>query len=281
MLTLKAKAKVNLFLHILGKLPNNYHELQSLVVFANIYDTLNFELTNKKEHSLIINGEFAIFLDASDNNLIIKALKYFEKNYNMQQKISITLEKNLPLGGGIGGGSSNCAMTIMAINQLLGFNFEKEKLQEIALNFGADVPVCLGQASCFFSGIGEKLTPYNHLPKNMAILLVNPKEPLETKAVFSAYSQNYSAPLDLTLTTDFIPFIKQQRNDLEESAKKLNHSIDNILLEIAKTNPIITRMTGSGSTCFGLYHSLEEATLAQKKLAKIFPGYWVKSAKIQ
>jgi 4-diphosphocytidyl-2-C-methyl-D-erythritol kinase len=278
-----SKAKLNLFLHVLGLESNSFHDLQSLVYFPNIYDELSFSLHEHNE--IIATGEFSAVLPPWQENSIYKVINFFQESFAIKEKIRVELHKNLPLGGGIGGGSSNTAITIMAMNELfnLGLSFA-EKL-EIAKKFGSDVPVCLYQShsGAMFEGKGEMVRAVN-LPE-IPLLLINPMQPLLTGDVFKKYDevqQIHSSKIELPDVNNFnslINFLKNTKNDLSAASIFLNKNISHILVALEETSPCLSRMSGSGSTCFAIYENNQSLEDAYKKLQILYPNYWIAISK--
>jgi 4-diphosphocytidyl-2-C-methyl-D-erythritol kinase len=282
----KSYAKINLFLHVCDKLPNNYHALETCFAFINIYDSLEFKIANY--NNITYDGEFAKNMPQIENNLIYKVWIFLKNKYNIQNNLSIHLIKNLPSGGGLGGGSSNCAITILAVNDIFKLNMNINEMIEIAIQFGADVPVLLHQYTnncCFFAtGFGEILSPV-YFNGNAHILLVNPLVHCDTKQIFNQFKQHYSEKIIHTYShkndTDFMNFIKLQKNDLTKTAVEVNSIINEVIVALATTNSIFARMSGSGSTCFAVYHNANEIEEAEQTIKKLFPNFWIKKTNIK
>lgn len=264
----KARAKINLFFQITGKREDGYHLMESLVVFAdNVFDEI--EITEAEVNSTsIAGGEFASLLIDEKNNLIDKALEFFTKNMKYHCKLS----KNIPIGAGLGGGSSDAAM----VAKFLSAN---EDVTTELLKIGADLPICYYNSQAFCSGIGEIIEPIKNFPK-LYLVLVNPREALITKDVFKNNTRLNTAliqnkPKDFT--DGLIDFISPLSNDLTESAIQLMPEIQTIL-NIIKSQDfcLLSRMSGSGPTCFGIFRDSESAMAAQANIAKLYPNYWVK-----
>ena len=237
---IQAPAKLNLYLHVKGKRADGYHELESQVVFLNLFDELEFT----PAPTLELNSDI-------ENNIILKAARAL----SAAKGAKITLTKKIPMGAGLGGGSVNAAATLFALNKLWDLNYSYKELYEIAAQLGADVPCCLyyfleGKNSVTFKGKGEILEAAD--APEYFYLLVNPNIHLATKDVFNAFEKSQST----------MPF----ENDLEPAAIKLCPQIAGILQRLKGTNPIFARMTGSGSTCFATYESATKATAAAKLL---------------
>ena len=286
MLILKAKAKVNLFLHCLGKLDNGYHNLQSLCAFADVYDVLYFKFSSNFKLNII--GDFAqslSSLDSINNNLITQIFNFFSSNYNLKKPLEITLNKKLPLNAGLGGGSSNGAITILAINKLYNLKLSINDLINIGIKFGADIPTCLYQKANFFENIGEKTTSIN-LPKKLPVILINPLHHVSTKEIFLNFKNPNTLPInvkDITHiknTNHLLNFLSKQKNDLTSSAIELNSAINPIINELSKSSTLV-RMSGSGSSVFAIYPNFSVINNILPSLYKKFPNYWIKASYLQ
>lgn len=270
-----APAKLNLFLEVTGKRPNGYHELYSLCAFLNLADELEIELVNGA--SCIVHGVNI------DNNIVLTAANLLKKNFSVAQGCKITLTKNIPMGGGLGGGSADAAATLIALSELWGLNLSHDELYKIGLELGADVPVCLysqlnNTNAAIFEGIGEILSPAPKLPP-LYFALVNPNIHLATKEVF----QKLTIPKSIT-HKEFqfsLNELKNRTNHLEPVSKALCPEISIILETLLHQNGcILSRMTGSGSTCFGIFENKADAELATKKILAAHPKWFVKTAEL-
>lgn len=268
MLKLKAHAKLNLFLEVVGRRYDGYHELQSHLVFVELHDELSFEKANEL---VLVNNEI-------ENNIIIKTAQKLRDVFAISDGAKITLQKRIPLASGMGGGSADAAATILGLKKLWGFEASDDQLYDIALQLGADVPACLysileNKNSVFFSGIGEQLTEAQ-APQNLYFVLVNPLKQLSTASVF-AQLQNFAPAVDSFDLLD-------RRNDLQAPAIELLPEIAQILLSLEQQNDcLFARMTGSGATCFAVFESEIAALLADEKLKTTFPNYWVQYTKLK
>ncbi len=177
-----APAKINLYLHITGKHADGYHLLDSLMVFTDIADAITAEKADAI--TLRVSGEFADNSGDISDNIVIKAARALADSAGVKAGASISLQKNIPVGAGLGGGSSDAAATLRLLNTLWGINYSDEKLAQIGLTLGADVPFCLYGRPAFVSGIGEVIGAAPDLPQ-FWILLANPRKVLSTKDVFT------------------------------------------------------------------------------------------------
>ncbi|MBL1419216.1 MAG: 4-(cytidine 5'-diphospho)-2-C-methyl-D-erythritol kinase [Alphaproteobacteria bacterium] len=276
-------AKINLFLHILGKRADGYHMLESLVTFADCGDELSFELAD--ELTLEIIGPYANELNGFDtnDNLIIKAARLFEQHFNMRVAGKFSLVKNLPVASGIGGGSSNAAMTIKLLMQAYD---KTDDVDDVLLALGADVPVCFNGKNVIMSGIGEQLDQWPELP-NLHAVLVNPNEAVSTAKIFGKLNASADiAPYDFagqmapifSDVFELVKFLKNQRNDMQSAAVEICPEIANVLNALNECdNVLFAQMSGSGATCFAIFNTAEQAETATKLLAVTHPNWWIKS----
>lgn len=259
MITAQAPAKVNLALHVTGQRADGYSLLDSIVVFCTLADHLSLR---PGPLSLRITGPEGAGL-SSDQNLILDAARLIGAT------AQITLEKRLPVAAGIGGGSADAAAALRGLHALSG-----RPIPDQTERLGADVPMCLAAAPARARGIGEDLTPLPPLPR-FALLLVNPRVPVSTGAVFARLARRDFAPLPAPPhwrdASDLAGWLSAQRNDLEPPACALAPEIGTALAAI-RTTPgcLLARMSGSGATCFGIFATLAEAQNA----ARAMPAPW-------
>ena len=283
-MTLSAPAKLNLYLHVLGRRDDGYHPLDSLVVFARVADELSF--CPDAALRLSVQGPFAAALAGSDgnkaahdDNLILRAARHLAAFAGVRCGALITLTKNLPVAAGIGGGSADAAATLLGLARLWGLDLESGDLARLGLDLGADVPICLEGKASFVGGIGDKLTPVTGLGK-AGLLLVNPGAPLSTAAVFQAHGDAAScaAPMEaVPKDVDALArFLKARRNDLTAAAVGLAPGIGEVLDVIAADKAcLLARMSGSGPTCFGLYPDVAACRAALAAIRRDHPTWWV------
>ncbi|SHL42304.1 4-diphosphocytidyl-2-C-methyl-D-erythritol kinase [Roseovarius litoreus] len=267
-----APAKVNLSLHVTGRRSDGYHELDSLVMFADIGDRIEVELSDSA--SLTVEGEMAAGVPTDGSNLVMKAQQL------MGVSASIRLHKTLPNAAGLGGGSSDAAAVIRALSELSGTPLPKD-----VLSLGADVPACLAGQVVRMRGLGERITPVSGLPALNAVL-INPNVPVPTRDVFERLETTTNAPMPDDLpqgisAAEFGRWLRDMRNDLEPPAILLQPVIAQVLGAFAVTPGCqLARMTGSGATCFGLYADRETASSAAGRLREAFPGWWVAATRL-
>ena len=235
-----APAKVNLFLHVVGRLESGHHILDSLVAFTEVGDALAADLQDGDDGeplTLTVEGPFgaALVREAGDDNLVLKAAHLLRKEAGVQRGARMRLLKRLPLASGIGGGSADAAAALRALARLWGIDLPRRRYDEIALMLGADVPACFASQTARLGGIGERLTPM-HLP-DAGILLVNPGTPLSTVRVFESFARlheqratPYRRPLAMVPAFAdagvFAEWLEQATdNDLTEAAANLEPAI--------------------------------------------------------
>jgi 4-diphosphocytidyl-2-C-methyl-D-erythritol kinase len=277
-----AKAKINLFLHVLSRRPDGYHELESLVSFAAIGDKVT--LVAGSQFSLSITGPEAQALSEDDANSIAKATDELKRRVPGLITGAFHLRKALPIASGIGGGSADAAAALRLLARLNRLSLTSDAIREAAKSTGADVPVCLENCPRHFSGIGDILgAPIAH-PK-LAAVLVNPRIPVPTQVIFKALNlapgESHTAQTDTTPIgrhrTDFsLEDLARCRNDLEPPASTETPVIAAIqTLFRADKTCLLSRMSGSGATVFGLYSTRRQAAEAARRIRLAHPSYWV------
>jgi len=306
-----APAKVNLYLHITNRRSDGYHELDSLVVFLEIGDRIRFKerasgaSVNDLAITLDVCGEFSEFSGlVGDDNLIVQAAKKLQE-YGKHQGpnpnlcgVDIVLEKRLPVGAGLGGGSSDAAAMVLALRNLWNIAINDSELAELMLPLGADLPVCLFQKSVLMQGIGETLIPLPlSLPK-LYIVLLNPRVPVPTSKIYQQGNITFSTAANwqklqknqamqregknlankITLNDFLIWLNNNTNNDLQSSAVSIAPVILDVLGALEKqVGCQMSRMSGSGATCFGIFVCEKDAKNAEEKIKKEYSNWWVAS----
>ena len=232
--------------------------------------------------SLSVTGPFGAALGPDDDNLILKALRALGGTAGIgEPAMAVTLEKNLPIAAGLGGGSSDAGTALRLANRALGLDLPEAELAGLARVVGADGPMCLMGRSAWAEGIGDRLTPAPELPPLHAVL-VNPGRPSPTGAVYRAYDAGPPQPSDRpTPPPDWSPvpvidWLAAQRNDLEAPAVALEPAIGEALSAMRAAGARLTRMSGSGATVFGLFEDAAAAAAATDRLCRDHPGWWVR-----
>ena len=273
----KGCAKINLALHVTGVRADGYHFLDSIVIFTDIFDSLLIKKNRKA--GLTFTGEFSSSLDVK-NNSIIQVSKLFGNA--LQDSFFIRIEKNLPIGAGLGGGSADAAAVIRFLTGHC--KYPMPSLEDIS-KIGADVPACVLGLASRVGGIGEIVRPIDISAIDLWIVLVNPHIFVSTSSIFEDVIHKNNEPLEsfdhFSSTNQFIEYLKRQRNDLQAIATNKWPEIDKVLDTIEKTTGVLlTRMSGSGSTCFGLYSSEEIAKKAVNCIKKENNSWWIKFSKV-
>jgi 4-diphosphocytidyl-2-C-methyl-D-erythritol kinase len=276
-LTTFAPAKVNLYLHLIGRRPDGYHLLDSLIAFADIGDRVTAEPA--KSLSLEITGPEATGLaNLGQNNLVLRAARLLADHTGTARGAALRLEKNLPVAAGIGGGSSDAAAVLRLLAALWQLSIGEEALRGLGARLGADLPACLYGRAAWLGGVGDRVEPAPNLPE-AGILLANPRKELPTAAVFAARRGPFgdagrfaAMPGNaIGLAQALVP----RRNDLTGAAIGLVPEIDAVLARLARLpGALIARMSGSGATCFALFSDRSAAEEARMALASAEPDWW-------
>ena len=277
-----APAKLNLYLHVTGRRADGYHELDSLVTFTALADTL--EIAPAESLGLTVKGPFADALDAGDN-LAARAATALAEKLGRPAGVRMTLDKRLPVAAGLGGGSADAAAVLRGLARLWRLGAEHAgDLQGVALSLGADVPVCLDSRAAHMAGIGERLSTPPRLPP-CAVLLANPGVPVPTGSVFAARRGPFSAadpieeaPQDAAALA---AMLRMRRNDLEQPALAQAPEVGRVLARLADApGCLLARMSGSGGTCFGLFEDEAAAAGAASVIARDHPSWWVEPTRL-
>jgi 4-diphosphocytidyl-2-C-methyl-D-erythritol kinase len=282
-LTEFAPAKVNLTLHVLGRRADGYHEIDSLVAFADVADRLMFRSGPPLE--LSVSGPTGAAAGASDDNLVLKAARALAARVEGLRLGAFMLDKQLPVAAGLGGGSSDAAAALRLLAQANGLSSQDARLHAAAQATGADVPVCLDPKARLMRGIGEILSEPLHLPE-IAAVLVNPGVAVPTKDVFAALGApaltgppepNEFIAIDADAAS-LVPLLAGRRNDLQTPAIKIRPVIADVLRALERSaNCLLARMSGSGATCFGLFGSSGTAEEAARRLQAAHSNWWVRA----
>jgi 4-diphosphocytidyl-2-C-methyl-D-erythritol kinase len=278
-----AAAKVNLYLHVAPPTPDGYHPLASLMAFADVGDTVTAQPADAL--SMTIDGPFGQGLSAGPDNLVLRAAAALVARAGRPDAgARLVLTKALPIAAGLGGGSSDAGAALRLLNDMLGLGFGEAQLEDVAAGIGADGAACLRGRMLVAEGRGERLSPAPSMPPLPAVL-VNPGVPSPTGAVYRAYDES-GAPgladradhLPLLTVRDVVFWLRACRNDLEPAALALEPRIAQALEALAaEPESLLTRMSGSGATCFALTETRAEAEALAARLAAAHPGWWVKA----
>jgi 4-diphosphocytidyl-2-C-methyl-D-erythritol kinase len=286
LLTETARAKVNLTLRVLARRPDGYHDIESVVVFADCADTLT--LTPGPELGLVTGGPGAQDCGEMSDNLVIRAARLLGERIPGLTLGQFTLDKHLPVAAGIGGGSADAAAALRLLARANGIAIDDQRIVDVARETGADIPVCLASRPCTMTGVGENLSMLD-IPA-LPCVMVNPRVGVATKDVFAALGLAKGEflagsgdvilspgwPKDGASFDAWIEAIGFGINDLEKPARKVEPIIDDVLVALRQTRDVqLARMSGSGATCFALYQTIGDAGAAAKAIAQAHPGWWV------
>lgn len=278
----EARAKVNLALHVTGRRSDGYHDLDMLVAFADVGDSVT--LTASDVDSFVIDGPMAAGLSADADNLVLRARQGFRALTGRTEPLSIRLTKRLPVASGIGGGSADAAATLRGLCKLYDLSKNAPALAALALSLGADVPMCLAGHPARVAGIGDRINPTTGRLA-FGLLLVNPGVGVSTPAAFRALARHNNPPLPTLPVLDgvdrLVAFLAEgTRNDLEAPARTIAPVIGDVLTALADLPDVrFTRMSGSGATCFGLFDDKASASKAGLRLASEHPDWWIEPAR--
>jgi 4-diphosphocytidyl-2-C-methyl-D-erythritol kinase len=277
----KAPAKVNLTLRVIGRRADGYHDIESLVVFADLCDRLS--LTAGDGLSLRVSGPGGGQTGADSDNLVLKAARALAARDSGIRLGAFELEKTIPVAAGLGGGSADAAAALRLLARANDLAPGDPRLADAARATGADVPVCLAARPRLIRGIGEILSEPIALPRLCAIL-VNPSVAVSTKDVFSRWAQSAksirppqpSALAQVASEDQLLHGLARESNDLEPPAIALAPAIADVLTALQGLDGCrLARMSGSGATCFGLFSSIAERDSAANALRAKFPNWWV------
>jgi 4-diphosphocytidyl-2-C-methyl-D-erythritol kinase len=277
-----APAKINLFLHVGEKRSDGFHAVQSLVAFADVGDVLAFDRSDG--FLLMLEGPFARELEGDAENLVLKAARLLAAVTSAPQGATMVLAKNLPVASGIGGGSADAAATLRGLERLWQLRLSDSVRGRIAASLGSDVPACLTSQPLWMEGRGEHVSPAAELPP-LSTVLVNPGVAVPTPEVFASLRTRRGVegpkPGQWSSVAELILFLDTTTNDLETPARALAPEIGDVLDVLANCpNVLLSRMSGSGATCFGLFDDRTAADAAAKRIKDHYPDWWVAAAQL-
>jgi 4-diphosphocytidyl-2-C-methyl-D-erythritol kinase len=273
----RARAKVNLWLNVVGRRADGYHLLDSLVAFADLADTVEARASDRL--SLTFDGPATVpgaaALSAEADNLVLKAARLLAERAGVAPHAALRLTKNIPVAAGLGGGSADAAAALLALVDLWRLRLPERELFDLAAKLGADVPMCLAGRTSFVSGVGERLETAPALPP-CAVLLVNPGAALSTAEVFAmrqgGFSPSRPPARPWSGLADLVELLAERGNDLASAAVSLQPVIDDVLSFLGATDGARhAAMSGSGATCFSLY---ETAAEARRAAARVPQAWW-------
>ncbi len=274
---LKAYAKINLSIDIISKRSDNYHNVEMIMQQIDLHDVITIKKNSLNKINIISENKDIPF---DNNNIAYKVARYILDNYNISTGIDIYIEKNIPIAAGLAGGSSDAAAVIKGMNKLFSLNLSIDTMKEIGVKFGADIPFCIEGGACIATGIGEKLKKIE--PLNAYILLIKPDINVSTKEVYE--NLDLSSIKNHPNTNRIVDLIKKDKkyllknemyNVLEEVTIKMHPEIKSIKEKMYNEKAIVSMMSGSGPTVFGIYDDYNEINLAYNNLMKEYKNVYI------
>ncbi len=271
----RANAKINLSLDIIGILDNGYHSVSMVMQSVELCDIVSIE----KNDNITVETDNPLIPDGKEN-LAYRACELMINEFNIPHGFSVKIKKNIPVAGGLAGGSTDAAAVMRGINEICDLNLSTEKLMELGLTLGADVPFCIQKKPALAKGIGEKLTPIKGLSKDLYILLVNPNILISTKEIYSKIDDKKS--FNMVNNEALISSLKEQnlekatphmKNVMEFVTEEICPEISIIINSLYENGADVALMSGSGATCYGVFKSIDTAQKAQKA-QKAFSEYF-------
>jgi 4-diphosphocytidyl-2-C-methyl-D-erythritol kinase len=267
-----AYAKINLALHVRGRMVDSFHDIETIFAFVEHGDMLRVEAGESL--SLEVEGPFAGALIGEDDNLVMGAARVLREHCKVANGARMTLDKRLPVASGIGGGSADAAATLRLLDRFWQLNLGQAELAALGRRLGADVPACLASITSIGRGRGDDLIPADNMVQaGTPLLLVNPGVPVSTAEAFRRWHRIDGGPLP--------PDWRQGRNDLEASATAIAPQIALVLEELRAAGGQEARMSGSGATCFAFFESEADRDSAEARLSAAHPDWWLLSSRLR
>ena len=275
---IKSYCKINLFLKVLKKLNNGYHNIVSLITFCKLHDVISISKINDSRDKISFSGRFRRGIN-NKSNTITRLLNLLRKNrFLLNQTFKINIEKNIPHGSGLGGGSSNAADLLNYLNLKMKLKINKNKINKIARQIGFDVPISLEKKNTFLVGKKDKMLRFNRKFK-LNLLIIYPNVICSTKKIYqrNKTKNTQKAPYIFNIKNNkkLISFLVNETNDLEKIVITLYPKIGENIDDIQSQNGCyFSRITGSGSACIGAFSNMRNAIYAQKLIKLKYPKYW-------
>lgn len=271
---IKAYGKINLSLDVTGTLPNGYHSVSMVMQSVKLCDIISLEKNDTKKIAVICDNEN---VPCGRENIAYRACELMVEEFDLPYGFDIEIKKNIPLAGGMAGGSADAAAVMRAINEICSLNQTEEKLMELGLRLGADVPFCIQTRPSLAEGIGEKLTRIKGLSKDLHILLVNPNVLISTKEIYNLIDKNKN--YNTVDNKNLIQALKDRnldaakenmKNVMQEVTSTICPEIDKIIKKLYENGACVALMSGSGATCYGVFKDKNKAILAQNAFNNYF-----------
>ena len=272
-----AFAKVNLTLRILSKLKYGYHRIQSFIIFLNLKDEIQLTESDLRYDKIIFKGKFSRGINKKSNT-ISKLLKILRaKGFLKNVFFKVIIEKNIPQGSGLGGGSSDAASVLNILKKKYYLKISKKKMIDVASQVGSDVPFCIDYFKKIINSSNKKFVK-PRINLRFFLLLVYPNFKNSTRKIYklnNLFSRPNSQLTEKCLKNNLINILKNDQNDLQTIVEKKNKKIKDLIYRLSiQKNCLFSRMSGSGSTCYGVFQNLRSAKRAKKMLKKYYPNYW-------
>jgi len=269
----RAYGKINLSLDVLGRRANGYHDVSMVMQTVDLYDVITLRKLSDRDEIILTTDVDNIPLD--EGNIVYKAIKLIKEEYGIDIGVSADIKKHLPVAAGMGGGSADAAATLRGMNTLFGLGIKSERLEELGVRLGADVPFLIKGGMALAEGIGEKLTALPAFPE-CSLVIVKPNVSVSTKEVYEAFdSLTEVVHPDIKKLTDSLGkedlryIVKLLGNVLEDVTIKKHGIIDEIKRSLLENGAVFSMMTGSGPTVFGIFENEEKAVMAGERLSEI------------
>ncbi len=272
-LSIKAPAKINLFLEVLNKRPDGFHNINSLFQAVSLYDHLTFTVSDKPGITIELAAETD--LTVGEDNLISRAYFIMKDQFDLDRGLAVRLDKNIPIAAGLGGGSADGAATILACNALFDLSLTQPQMSELSLRIGSDLPFFFSQGQAMIGGRGELVEPIN-LPTDYTLVLVNPDLEVSTAEAYALLKRDLTKPSDrYTLppcrdVKSLVEALRMTGNDFEDVLGVFCPELGQIRDILLDAGAVLARLSGSGPTMFGLFEGVPE--IGQK--GKLNGGNW-------
>ncbi len=275
MITLKAHGKINLSLDITGRREDGYHDISSVMQSVELCDIVTLQKNTSGEIRITVEPPI---VPCNEENIAYKACRLMKELYNIPDGFDITIQKNIPVAGGMAGGSTNAAAVIRGISILCDLHLDISELMSVGLKIGADVPFCIGESPALATGIGEVLEPVSGLPNDYWIVLVNPGVHVSTKVIYDAIDK--TAVYGTVDNDKLVKYLKEDcfekasacmKNIMEPVTAEFCPQVPEVIKQLKSAGAVHAMMSGSGATCFGIFG--KEPNM--KKMKDIFPAYFV------
>lgn len=274
MMEIRAYGKINLSLDVTGTLPNGYHSVSMVMQSVELCDIVSVEKNDTKKIIVTCDNKN---VPCGKENIAYRACELMVEEFNLPYGFCIKIEKNIPLAGGMAGGSTDAAAVMRGINEICALNQTEEKLMELGLKLGADVPFCIQTRPALAEGIGEKLSRVTGLSKDLYILLVNPNILISTKKIYNLIdkNKNYNTIDNQKLIKalkdkDLDAAKENMKNVMQEVSSSICPEIDKIVKKLYEKGACVALMSGSGATCYGVFNDRNRAILAQNAFNNYF-----------